>query len=117
MRGISLSKKVLIVLDQFEQWLHAKKEAEHSELVQALRQCDGIVMVRDDFWMAVIRFLCELEIRAPSLFCGVRKRAQMTEHMSPSATLSDRRNSRSSRTSRLKSDSPRVNERRAIVLL
>ena len=64
----SVGKKVLIVLDQFEQWLHAKKEEENSELVQALRQCDGgrlqcIVMVRDDFWMAVVRFMHELENR------------------------------------------------------
>ena len=61
-------KKVLIVLDQFEQWLHAKKEEENTELVQALRQCDGgrvqcVVMVRDDFWMAATRFMRELEIR------------------------------------------------------
>ena len=51
-------EKVFIVLDQFEQWLHAKREQENTELVEALRQCDGgrvqcIVMVRDDFWMAV----------------------------------------------------------------
>jgi hypothetical protein len=36
--------------------------------VQALRRCDGgrvqcIVMVRDDFWMAVTRFLRDLEVR------------------------------------------------------
>ena len=36
--------------------------------MQALRQCDGgraqcIVMVRDDFWLAVSRFLRELEVR------------------------------------------------------
>jgi serine/threonine protein kinase len=60
-RGVPGGKKLLIVLDQFEQWLHAKKEQENTELVQALRQCDGgrvqcIVMVRDDFWMAVIPF-------------------------------------------------------------
>src|SRR5208337_2102650 len=66
--GIPVGKKVVIVLDQFEQWLHAKKEQENTELVQVLRQCDGgrvqcIVMVRDDFWMAVIRFMRELEIR------------------------------------------------------
>lgn len=65
---IPVGKKLLIVLDQFEQWLHAKKEEENSDLVQALRQCDGskvqcIVMVRDDFWMAVIRFMQELEVR------------------------------------------------------
>ncbi len=66
--GIPDGKKVLIVLDQFEQWLHAKKEQENTDLVQALRQCEGsriqcIVMVRDDFWMAVIRFMRELEVR------------------------------------------------------
>ena len=67
-QGIPVGKKVLIVLDQFEQWLHAKKEEENTDLVQALRQCDGgrvqcIVMVRDDFWMAVTRFMRELEVR------------------------------------------------------
>ena len=61
-------QKVLIVLDQFEQWLHAKGGDANTELVQALRHCDGgrvqcIVMVRDDFWLAVSRFLRELEIR------------------------------------------------------
>ena len=66
-QGIPPGKKVLIVLDQFEQWLHAKKEEDNTELVQALRQCDGgrvqcVVMVRDDFWMAVTRFLGQLEI-------------------------------------------------------
>ena len=67
-QGMPVGKKVLIVLDQFEQWLHAKKEEENSDLVQALRQCDGgrvqcIVMVRDDFWMAATRFMRELEVR------------------------------------------------------
>jgi eukaryotic-like serine/threonine-protein kinase len=67
-QGIPLGKKVLIVLDQFEQWLHAKKEEPNTELVQALRQCDGarvqsIVMVRDDFWMAATRFMRDLDFR------------------------------------------------------
>ncbi len=66
-QGIPVGKKVLIVLDQFEQWLHAKKNEQNTELVQALRQCDGgrvqcIVMVRDDFWMAATRFGQELEV-------------------------------------------------------
>jgi serine/threonine protein kinase/formylglycine-generating enzyme required for sulfatase activity len=60
-------KKVLIVLDQFEQWLHAKREEQNTQLVQALRQCDGgrlqcMLLVRDDFWLAVTRFFGELEI-------------------------------------------------------
>ncbi|XZE55926.1 protein kinase domain-containing protein [Planctomycetaceae bacterium SH139] len=67
-QGVPFGKKVLIVLDQFEQWLHVYKEVEGTGLVQALRQCDGsrvqcIVMVRDDFWMAATRFMRELEVR------------------------------------------------------
>jgi eukaryotic-like serine/threonine-protein kinase len=67
-QGLPAGKKVLIVLDQFEQWLHARKEEENTELVQALRQCDGgrvqcLVLVRDDFWMAATRFMRDLEIR------------------------------------------------------
>jgi formylglycine-generating enzyme required for sulfatase activity len=66
--GIPAGKKVLVVLDQFEQWLHAKKDDPDTELVRALRQCDGarvqcVVMVRDDFWLAVSRFLRDLEVR------------------------------------------------------
>ncbi len=67
-QGLAAGKKVLIVLDQFEQWLHAHKEGANAELVQALRQCQAgrlqcVVMVRDDFWLAVSRFLRDLEIR------------------------------------------------------
>jgi eukaryotic-like serine/threonine-protein kinase len=67
-QGTPHGAKVLIVLDQFEQWLHSKGNEENTELVQALRQCDGarvqcIVMVRDDFWMAVTRFLADLDVR------------------------------------------------------
>ncbi len=66
--GTSESKKVLIILDQFEQWLHSVRVEPNAELVQALRQCDGgrvqcMVLVRDDFWMAVTRFMHELDIR------------------------------------------------------
>src|SRR5262249_20837078 len=66
--GLPRSKKVLVVLDQFEQWLHARPEEGDTDLVQALRQCDGghvqgIVLVRDDFWMRATRFLHALEVR------------------------------------------------------
>ncbi|MCP4859476.1 MAG: serine/threonine-protein kinase [Fuerstiella sp.] len=65
--GVPAGRKVLIIIDQFEQWLHNNNE-ENTELVQALRQCDGgrvqcLVMVRDDFWMAATRFMRELECR------------------------------------------------------
>ena len=64
---IAPSEKVLLVLDQFEQWLHARHREENTELVQALRQCDGgrlqaVVMVRDDFGMAATRFMAALDI-------------------------------------------------------
>ena len=66
-QGVPQGSKVLIVLDQFEQWLHSKGKEEHTELVEAIRQCDGgrvqcLVMVRDDFWLGVSRFLRELEV-------------------------------------------------------
>lgn len=59
--------KLVIILDQFEQWLHAQKGESSGELTEALRQCDGgrvqcIIMVRDDFWMGITRFLTTLEI-------------------------------------------------------
>ena len=61
-------RKVLLVLDQFEQWLHARRSEENTELIAALRHCDGehlqaVVLVRDDFWMAATRFMRDLEIR------------------------------------------------------
>ncbi len=60
--------KVLLVLDQFEQWLVGRPHYENTPLVDALRQCDGqhlqaIVLVRDDFWMALTRWMAALEIR------------------------------------------------------
>jgi serine/threonine protein kinase/formylglycine-generating enzyme required for sulfatase activity len=67
-RFLEAGQKVLLVLDQFEQWLHARRSQENTELVQALRQCNGsrvqgVVLVRDDFWMAATRFMQALEIR------------------------------------------------------
>src|SRR5262249_5506225 len=66
-QGLSAGQKVLIVLDQFEQWLHGRKDEEASELIRALRQCDAgrvqcLLLVRDDFWLAVSRFMQALEV-------------------------------------------------------
>ncbi len=66
-RVLGHGRKLLLVLDQFEQWLFAKRGEQDTELVAALRQCDGehvqaIVMVRDDFWMAATRLMRDLEI-------------------------------------------------------
>jgi serine/threonine protein kinase/formylglycine-generating enzyme required for sulfatase activity len=66
-RVLHPGEKVLVILDQFEQWLFARRGEQDTELVAALRQCDGervqaIVLVRDDFWLAASRFMRDLEI-------------------------------------------------------
>jgi serine/threonine protein kinase/formylglycine-generating enzyme required for sulfatase activity len=67
-RVLPSGKKALLILDQFEQWLHARGDEPDSELLMALRQCDGehvqaILLVRDDFWVAACRFMRELDVR------------------------------------------------------
>lgn len=67
-RGLPGDKKILIVLDHFEQWLHGRTDLAGALLVQALRQCDGrrvqaLILVRDDFSMGAARFMEELEVR------------------------------------------------------
>ncbi len=61
------NRKVLLIIDQFEQWLQAHRNQQDTELAAALRQCDGehvqcILLVRDDFWTALSRFMGELQI-------------------------------------------------------
>ena len=60
-------EKLLLVLDQFEQWLQGRPIEPSAELVRALRQCDGrrvqaLLLVRDDFWMALTRLLRAVEV-------------------------------------------------------
>src|SRR5262249_16117537 len=67
-RGCPPGQKILLVLDQFEQWLHAGRDERSSRLVQALRHCDGrhvqcLALVRDDFGTAATRFMHALEFR------------------------------------------------------
>lgn len=59
--------KVLIVLDQFEQWLHRNNSCLSGNFAMAMRQCDGrrlqcLFVVRSDFWLGITRFLRELEV-------------------------------------------------------
>jgi len=67
-RGVGLAEgtKVVLIIDQFEQWLHANRQDEDTPLTLALRQCDGanlqaIVMVRADFALAASRFMRLIE--------------------------------------------------------
>lgn len=58
---------VLIVIDQFEQWLSGQAAVSSAELSDALRMCDGenlsaIVVVREDFWGGISEFMRQLEI-------------------------------------------------------
>lgn len=58
--------KLLIVLDQFEQWLHAHSDDDGNELVHALRHCDGrrvqvLLCIRDGFMVSLRRFLLALD--------------------------------------------------------
>ncbi|MFO0797004.1 MAG: SUMF1/EgtB/PvdO family nonheme iron enzyme [Gemmataceae bacterium] len=66
-RDLPPGGKVVLVFDQFEQWLHAHPGEAGAALTEALRQCDGahvqaLLLVRDDFWMGISRFMRELEV-------------------------------------------------------
>lgn len=61
------NKKILLVIDQFEQWLHSNSNFDDSPLVNAFRQVNGehlqvILMVRDDFILGINRLMSSLEI-------------------------------------------------------
>lgn len=65
-RRLLSGTRILIVIDQFEQWLNGRPDLGREPLVEALRQCDGenlacLILVRDDFWMAVSQFMSMLE--------------------------------------------------------
>ncbi|MCB1232146.1 MAG: protein kinase [Verrucomicrobiae bacterium] len=66
--GLPEGHKLLIVIDQFEQWLHRRSgDREDEELITALRQADGnrvqvILSVRDDFWMAMGELMGDLDV-------------------------------------------------------
>ncbi len=65
-RGIPWESKLVVVIDQFEQWLQTHETDRAGELQDALRQCDGVrvqclLMVRVDFMMSIHRFMNDLE--------------------------------------------------------
>lgn len=60
-------KKLLLVFDQFEQWLNDRTINTQQELVRALRHCDGeriraLILIRDDFWLPANRLIHELDV-------------------------------------------------------
>ena len=71
------NERILIVIDQFEQWLHGRHLELNLELVQAIRQCDGhsiqcLLIVRDDFWVELSSFMRAVEepMNSPELRQG-----------------------------------------------
>jgi len=54
--------KLLIVLDQFEQWLTNTRNLEEADLTEALRQCasdriQSLILIRDEFWLSTSQYL------------------------------------------------------------
>ncbi len=59
--------KVVLIIDQFEQWLYTHRVDVECDLVRALRQCDGgklqaILMIRDDFYLAAARLMNHIDV-------------------------------------------------------
>ena len=67
-QGLADDQKVLLIIDQFEQWLHATQQDKKGELFNALRQCDGgrvqcVLLVRSDFfWDSLSSFMNDIEV-------------------------------------------------------
>lgn len=60
-------QKIVLILDQFEQYLHTPVD-QQQQLVDALRQCDGaniqcVIMARDDFITPTERFFKRLGVK------------------------------------------------------
>ena len=61
-------EKLLVVIDQFEQWLNGRTDLRNQELIKALRHCDGdnlscLLLVRDDFWMSATEVMAQLDLK------------------------------------------------------
>ena len=75
--GLPLGRRLLLVIDQFEQWLVANLWREDTDLEKALGHCDeervrAILMVRDDFLSATIQFMEEIGIEFRSRLNATR---------------------------------------------
>lgn len=59
--------KVVLIVDQFEQWLYSHRVDQEEDLVRTLRQCDGkrlqaVLMIRDDFYLAAARLMNQIDV-------------------------------------------------------
>lgn len=60
------TKKLVLIVDQFEQWLNVHREDQITDFHESLRQCDGsnlqaVLLVRDDFMVGLSSFLDQVE--------------------------------------------------------
>lgn len=60
------AKKLVLIVDQFEQWLNVHRDEQSTDFHESLRQCDGvnlqaILLVRDDFMVGLSSFLEQVE--------------------------------------------------------
>jgi serine/threonine protein kinase len=65
-RNVTGERSIVLVLDQFEQYLASTPLNLQHDLVQSLRQCDGqrlkaILLVRDEFWNSISQFMHLME--------------------------------------------------------
>lgn len=63
-----MGQKLVLILDQFEQWLHGNLPDSQATLIRGLRYCDGVriqavVVVREEFWVAASRFGAALDVQ------------------------------------------------------
>lgn len=64
--GPDSGRKVVLFIDQFEQFLHTASSKQTEQLATALRHCDGgnlqaILLARVDYWLGLNRFFQKLE--------------------------------------------------------
>ncbi len=67
-KHLNRGDKLLLVLDQFEQWLSRTEHYAEQELTEALRQCSAdrlqtLLLIRDDFWLSASQFFRCLQRR------------------------------------------------------
>ena len=75
--GLSPGRMILLVIDQFEQWLAANRWREDTDSAKALAHCDeervrAILMVRDDFLGPTIQFMEKIGIEFRSRLNATR---------------------------------------------
>ncbi len=64
---LNKGEKLVVIIDQFEQWLAYNGVQTETQLLSALRHCDGgsiqcLLMIREDYWPLASLFMDQLEV-------------------------------------------------------